>query len=192
MEINPATELGGTTPDEKNTASATVCISQEEPTTGRSSPFWSIKWLATKAAKLQLAFTQPGAPAHFPEPSSDETAWDKFKIFLKFMGPGAVISVAYIDPDNFQTNIAAGASFQYKQLFMLLISVLIAVYLQVCMALVLASGCHISCLNRSLLLDFSILYLRPCVSPPRVRRSKFILTYRKRVPLTLCIFSAYA
>jgi len=191
-EVNPATDQGGTTPDEKKTASATVSISQDEPTTGGSSALWSIKWLAAKAAKLQLAITQPGAPTHFQEPSGDETAWDKFKMFLKFMGPGAIISVAYIDPDNFQTNIAAGASFQYKQLFMLLVSVLIAIYLQVCMAPVLASGCHISCRNRSLQLDISILYLRTCVSPPRVHRGMFIFTHRRRAPLTLCIYSACA
>jgi hypothetical protein len=51
--------------------------------------------------------------------------------FFKFMGPGAVISVAYIDPDNFQTAISAGAQFKYKLLFMILLSNIIAVYLQV-------------------------------------------------------------
>jgi metal iron transporter len=51
--------------------------------------------------------------------------------FLKFMGPGAVISVAYIDPDNFQTAISAGAQFKYKLLFMILLSNIIAIYLQV-------------------------------------------------------------
>jgi hypothetical protein len=51
--------------------------------------------------------------------------------FVKFMGPGAIISVAYIDPDNFQTAISAGAQFKYKLLFMILLSNIIAVYLQV-------------------------------------------------------------
>ncbi|MCJ1380699.1 hypothetical protein MMC17_003807 [Xylographa soralifera] len=50
--------------------------------------------------------------------------------FGKFIGPGALISVAYIDPDNYQTAISAGAIFGYKLLFIVLVSNLIAIYLQ--------------------------------------------------------------
>lgn len=52
--------------------------------------------------------------------------------FGKFTGPGTIISVAYVDPDNFQTAISSGAEFEYKLLFMVLVSNLIAIYLQVC------------------------------------------------------------
>jgi hypothetical protein len=52
--------------------------------------------------------------------------------FGKFTGPGSIISVAYIDPDNFQTAISSGAEFEFKLLFMILVSNLIAIYLQVC------------------------------------------------------------
>jgi metal iron transporter len=51
--------------------------------------------------------------------------------FGKFVGPGTIITVAYIDPDNFQTAVSSGAQFKYKLLFMVLISNLIAIYLQV-------------------------------------------------------------
>ena len=51
--------------------------------------------------------------------------------FGKFMGPGSIIAVAYIDPDNFQTAVSSGAEFKYKLLFMVLVSNLIAIYLQV-------------------------------------------------------------
>lgn len=51
--------------------------------------------------------------------------------FGHFVGPGALISVAYIDPDNFQTAISAGARFGYSLLFIILISNLIAIFLQV-------------------------------------------------------------
>jgi hypothetical protein len=54
--------------------------------------------------------------------------------FGKFTGPGSIISVAYIDPDNFQTAISSGAEFEFKLLFMILVSNLIAIYLQVCAA----------------------------------------------------------
>jgi NRAMP (natural resistance-associated macrophage protein)-like metal ion transporter len=47
------------------------------------------------------------------------------------MGPGAIIGVAYVDPDNYQTAISAGASFQYKLLFIILVTNLIGIYLQV-------------------------------------------------------------
>jgi hypothetical protein len=51
--------------------------------------------------------------------------------FGQFTGPGSIISVAYVDPDNFQTAITSGADFEYKLLFMILVSNLIAIYLQV-------------------------------------------------------------
>ncbi|KAK6525637.1 hypothetical protein TWF281_010691 [Arthrobotrys megalospora] len=50
--------------------------------------------------------------------------------FMRFVGPGILISVAYIDPDNFQANVAAGAEFKYKLLFMILLGNLISAYLQ--------------------------------------------------------------
>jgi metal iron transporter len=51
--------------------------------------------------------------------------------FGKFTGPGTIISVAYIDPDNYQTAVSSGAEFHFKLLFIILISNLIAIYLQV-------------------------------------------------------------
>jgi metal iron transporter len=64
-------------------------------------------------------------------PRHEQTAWAKFLRFFTFLGPGAIISVAYIDPDNYQVAISAGGSFQYKLLFMVLVSNIIAIYLQV-------------------------------------------------------------
>lgn len=51
--------------------------------------------------------------------------------FAKFTGPGAIISVAYVDPDNFQTAVSSGVEFKYKLLFMVLVANLISIYLQV-------------------------------------------------------------
>ncbi len=64
-------------------------------------------------------------------PRHEQTAWAKFLRFFTFLGPGAIISVAYIDPDNYQVAISSGGSFQYKLLFMVLVSNIIAIYLQV-------------------------------------------------------------
>jgi metal iron transporter len=51
--------------------------------------------------------------------------------FARFAGPGAIISVAYVDPDNLQTNLTSGAQFRFKLLFMILFSNFVAVFLQV-------------------------------------------------------------
>jgi hypothetical protein len=67
---------------------------------------------------------------YFKMPTFGKTGSVAWKL-AKFYGPGAIISVAYIDPDNYQTAIAAGAEFQFKLLFMLLLSTVMAIYLQV-------------------------------------------------------------
>jgi hypothetical protein len=76
-------------------------------------------------------------PRHETSSPITSSAWtfrnsrDVIFKFAKFMGPGAIITIAYIDPDNFQTAISAGAQFKYKLLFMILLSNIIAIYLQV-------------------------------------------------------------
>ncbi|CCG81022.1 Transporter protein smf2 [Taphrina deformans PYCC 5710] len=50
--------------------------------------------------------------------------------YLTFVGPGFIIAVSYIDPGNYSTDVAAGALFQYKMLFILLLSNAFAIFLQ--------------------------------------------------------------
>ncbi|KAH8812015.1 natural resistance-associated macrophage protein-domain-containing protein [Xylogone sp. PMI_703] len=50
--------------------------------------------------------------------------------FGKFVGPGFMISVAYIDPGNYATDVAAGASYRFRLLFIVLLSNLFAIFLQ--------------------------------------------------------------
>ncbi|KAK8053891.1 manganese transporter [Apiospora saccharicola] len=50
--------------------------------------------------------------------------------FSKFVGPGFLVSVAYIDPGNYATDIAAGASYRFRLLFIILMSNLFAIFLQ--------------------------------------------------------------
>lgn len=40
----------------------------------------------------------------------------RFASLLPFLGPAFIASVAYVDPGNFATNIAAGAEFGYTLL----------------------------------------------------------------------------
>ncbi|MCJ1284362.1 hypothetical protein MMC26_003693 [Xylographa opegraphella] len=51
--------------------------------------------------------------------------------FSKFIGPGFMVSVAYIDPGNYSTGVAAGASDRFRLLFVVLLSNIFAIILQV-------------------------------------------------------------
>lgn len=50
--------------------------------------------------------------------------------YARFVGPGFMISVAYIDPGNYATAVAAGASYRFRLLFMVLVSNIFAIFLQ--------------------------------------------------------------
>jgi manganese transport protein len=50
--------------------------------------------------------------------------------FLKFFGPGVLISVAYMDPGNFGTDISAGALHNYDLLWLVWLASLMAMFLQ--------------------------------------------------------------
>jgi len=49
---------------------------------------------------------------------------------LRFLGPGLLVSVGYMDPGNWATDIAAGAQFGYDLLFVVLLASLAAMLLQ--------------------------------------------------------------
>jgi len=54
----------------------------------------------------------------------------KIKQLLTFLGPAFVVSVAYIDPGNFATNISGGSKFNYTLIWVILWSNLLAIFLQ--------------------------------------------------------------
>ena len=54
-----------------------------------------------------------------------------WKRVLRFAGPGLLIAVGYMDPGNWATDIAAGSQFGYSLLFVVLLSSLAAIVLQV-------------------------------------------------------------
>ncbi|OKL61858.1 Manganese transporter SMF1 [Talaromyces atroroseus] len=65
--------------------------------------------------------------------------------FSKFVGPGFMVAVAYIDPGNYSTDASAGAAFQFRLLFVVLLSNLIAVYLQaLCVKLGSVTGLNLA------------------------------------------------
>ena len=56
---------------------------------------------------------------------------NKFNGLLKCLGPAFIVSVAYIDPGNFATNIIGGSKFNYDLLWVILFSNLMAIFLQI-------------------------------------------------------------
>ncbi|KAF8860312.1 natural resistance-associated macrophage protein [Acephala macrosclerotiorum] len=99
------------------------------------------------------------APTSPPKTLRDRFSKENFKHigsvllrFLHFTGPGTLISVAYVDPDNFQTALDAGAQFQYKLLCIMLLGVFMAIYLQALAAkLGSVTGLNLAQMNRAYL-----------------------------------------
>jgi manganese transport protein len=64
---------------------------------------------------------------------------------LPFMGPAIIASIAYIDPGNFATNIAAGSRLGYSLLWVILVSNLMAMLIQTLAAkLGIATGLNLA------------------------------------------------
>lgn len=54
----------------------------------------------------------------------------KWRKFFAFLGPAYLVSVGYMDPGNWATDLAAGSGFGYQLIWVLLMSNLIAILLQ--------------------------------------------------------------
>lgn len=55
----------------------------------------------------------------------------KFLHLTKYLGPAFIVSVAYIDPGNFATNISGGSVFNYNLVWVILWSNIMAIFLQI-------------------------------------------------------------
>jgi manganese transport protein len=81
----------------------------------------------------------------------DGPAWKKT---LRFAGPGLLVSIGYMDPGNWATDIQAGAEFGYSLLFVVVLSSLAAIVLQCLSArLGIATGKDLARLSRE---NFSV------------------------------------
>src|ERR1700761_1847676 len=67
------------------------------------------------------------ANVHSTIGTESKTGWRKF---MAFLGPAYLISVGYMDPGNWATDIGGGSAFGYRLLWILLVSNLIALLLQ--------------------------------------------------------------
>ena len=76
---------------------------------------------------------------------SGQSKKGKLAKLLPFLGPAFIASVAYMDPGNFATNIAAGAQFGYLLLWVIVASNLMAMLLQTLSAkLGIATGLNLA------------------------------------------------
>src|SRR3979490_1115629 len=71
----------------------------------------------------------PSLPeAHRTIPFSSGASW--FRKILAFAGPGYLVAVGYMDPGNWAADIQGGSKFAYTLLSMIVISSLMAMFLQ--------------------------------------------------------------
>src|ERR1700744_1108642 len=67
------------------------------------------------------------ANVHSSVGTENKTGWRKL---LAFLGPAYLVSVGYMDPGNWATDIAGGSAFGYRLIWVLFVSNLIALLLQ--------------------------------------------------------------
>jgi manganese transport protein len=53
-----------------------------------------------------------------------------FRLFLRFLGPGFLVTVGFIDPGNWATNIEGGSKFGYELLWVITLSTIILIVIQ--------------------------------------------------------------
>ncbi|XP_062143645.1 metal transporter Nramp7.2-like [Alnus glutinosa] len=69
----------------------------------------------------------------------------RWKKFFAFVGPGFLVSVAYLDPGNLQTDLQAGADHKYELLWIVLVGLTFALIIQSLSAnLGVATGKHLA------------------------------------------------
>jgi metal iron transporter len=104
--------------------------------------------VATGASGVELPLRASGSPRRpFQTILISSTFFCAREVvkFARFIGPGFLIAVAYIDPGNYATDVAAGASYKYSLLFVVLLSNLFAILLQsLCIKLGTVTGLNLA------------------------------------------------
>lgn len=108
-----------------------------------------------------------------------------------FIGPGLMVSVAYMDPGNYATGVTAGASNKYSLLFVVFIANLIAIFLQIlCIRLGSITGYDLARCCREYLpkkLNYVLWFLAECAiiatDVAEVIGSAIALNILLRIPL---------
>ncbi|KAK4859811.1 hypothetical protein QYF36_012272 [Acer negundo] len=78
----------------------------------------------------------------YDDPNHQKPGWRKF---LTFVGPGFLVSLAYLDPGNLETDLQAGANHGFELLWVVLIGMIFALIIQSLAAnLGVSTGNHLS------------------------------------------------
>jgi manganese transport protein len=83
-----------------------------------------------KLLRLPTTATAPFCPSEVQGSITVSPTAPGWKKALMFFGPGLLVSVGYMDPGNWATDIEAGAKYGYALLFVVLLSSLAAILLQ--------------------------------------------------------------
>src|SRR3954471_1755955 len=100
-----------------NPSSGKPSMSEADATVGSS-------WRFDKAEDNPPSLREVNSTIAVPQTG----AW--FRRLFAFMGPGYMVSVGYMDPGNWATDLAGGAQFGYTLLFIIMLSNLMAILLQ--------------------------------------------------------------
>ena len=73
---------------------------------------------------------------------------------LKFIGPGLLVTIGFIDPGNWASNLAAGADYGYKLLWMVTLSTIMLIILQHNVA-------HLGIATGLCLSEAAVIYIKP-------------------------------
>lgn len=79
---------------------------------------------------------------------------NKVAVFLKYVGPGLLITVGFIDPGNWASNIAAGSQYGYSLLWMVTLSTIMLIILQ-------HNAAHLGIVTGKCLSEAATAYMRP-------------------------------
>nr|AMX27898.1 metal transporter Nramp1 [Pyrus betulifolia] len=102
--------------------------------------------------RISATYSEPTPPSeHFdldldhntdPKDEPQKPGWRKF---LAHVGPGFLVSLAYLDPGNLETDLQAGANHRYELLWVILIGLIFALIIQSLSAnLGVTTGKHLS------------------------------------------------
>ncbi|XP_009359447.2 metal transporter Nramp5-like [Pyrus x bretschneideri] len=102
--------------------------------------------------RISAIYSEPTPPSeHFdldldhntdPKDEPQKPGWRKF---LAHVGPGFLVSLAYLDPGNLETDLQAGANHRYELLWVILIGLIFALIIQSLAAnLGVTTGKHLS------------------------------------------------
>jgi manganese transport protein len=100
-----------------------------------------LKFLPIDMWRLPKIPTAPFCPSEVQGTVQVPTTTVTWRKALAFVGPGLLVSVGYMDPGNWATDIAGGAQFGYRLLSVIFLSNLMAILLQsLCVKLGMVTG----------------------------------------------------